>query len=95
MMSGQMDLQAENSNESKEYEEKICPFLNQGRPIGKPSELKTCLGKKCACFIRIWKPLMLTNIVADPENMMVFEGCGLIATPSWQITRKPKKGERS
>ncbi len=81
------------ATESKEYTEKICPFLNQGRPATKASEMKACLGKKCACYIRIRKPLMLTNIVADPANIMVFEGCGLIVTPSWQIAKKPMKGK--
>lgn len=92
-ISGPNEQLAETPSEPEDEEQKICPILNQGRFTGKPSELKPCLGKKCACYVRIWKPLMLTNIVADPTNIMVFEGCGLIVTPSWQIARKPMQGE--
>jgi hypothetical protein len=65
-------------------EQKICPFSSQ-------AELKTCLAEKCALFVRVWNPVMLTDAIPDPENIMVFEGCGLVNTPSWEIMRKPKK----
>jgi hypothetical protein len=84
---------SENTPESKEYAEKICPFLNQYRSTSKANEMRTCIGKKCACYVRIWKPLMLTNVVKDPVNIMIFEGCGLIFTPPWRVERKTKKGE--
>ena len=74
---------------SEEDEEKICPILNQGRYTGKVNELRPCIGKKCACYIRVSKQAMLTNTVFDSVNIMVYEGCGLVPTLPWQLKRKP------
>ena len=81
-MSAQTSI--EKPTEPIEIERKICPFSSQ-------AELKTCLGKNCACYVSAWKPVMLTDTIPDPENIMVFEGCGLVKTPCWEIMKKPKK----
>jgi hypothetical protein len=41
------------------------------------------------CYVISWKPLQLTGGIVDPEDILVFEGCGLINTPSWHIIKRP------
>ena len=74
-----------------EIKQKVCPLLSLIHPLGKPRELKDCVTKKCAFYIRTYKPLMLTQTIPDPERHLVYEGCGLISSTPWDVTRKPKK----
>jgi len=66
-------------------EGKLCPLTRQ-----------TCLGDKCACYLRIMKERILATKeyrFTDPEYYYRYEGCGLMPKIPWKLEKIPETPE--
>ncbi|MGF3573540.1 MAG: hypothetical protein ACQXXG_09010 [Candidatus Bathyarchaeia archaeon] len=63
---------------------KHCPFLNS-----------CCITEKCACYIKVVKPFILSKKlgITDPQRFYAYKGCGLVKTIPWQIIEKKENGK--
>jgi hypothetical protein len=70
-----------------EKQQRVCPFTRGFSG----SKSTFCVGKNCACYVRVVKPAFITKEIVDSENFYAYEGCGLIRVTAWNLLRRPRK----
>jgi hypothetical protein len=70
--------------------EKLCPLKFLSDNAG-----DKCEGENCACYIKVTKPVLFANGIADPDFCYYFEGCGLLSIMPFEVIKKEFIGKNA
>jgi len=57
----------------------------------KTCELTSCIGNKCANYVKVQTPAFIYDNIIDPENYYRYEGCGLVHIIPWELVKRPER----